>query len=229
MNAARVAHAAAVLDGRYYVFGGYASLGAGKQQGQLLDPLDTIEVFEAGSWQMLDVRLPEALGHMSAATLDGLIHIAGGGSQAHMQQDLTPPFSSAMATFDGSTLTTSDMTLPMPRSGAHLVPTPDGDLILAGGYGQVHEGEVCEGDGSPVAQTQIFNLETQSWGRGPELPWPVHHGAASVTEDGLRLNFVGGFWNETHGEKGVITMQIGAPPDDDDDEPETTAVTQLFI
>jgi hypothetical protein len=232
MNAARVAHAGAVLDGRFYVFGGYATLGHGKQHdGQLMDPLDTIEVLDAGSWRTLDVTLPEALGHMAAATLNGHIHIAGGGSHAHFQQELTPPFSSAMATFDGSSLTASDLALPMPRSGAHLVPTPDGGLVLAGGYGQVHEGEVCEGDGSPVSQTQIFSPETRSWGRGPELPWPVRHGVASVTEDGLQINFVGGMWNVSHGEKGVLTMQIGAMPDD---APElaladTPSAVQLFI
>jgi N-acetylneuraminic acid mutarotase len=178
-----------------------------------MDPLDTIEVLDAGSWQTLDVTLPEALGHMAAATLDGQIHIVGGGSHAHFQEELIPPFSSGMAIFDGKSLTASDMALPMPRSGAHLVPNPDGGLVLAGGYGQVHEGEVCEGDGSPVAQTQIFSPQTRSWTRGPELPWPVRHGVASVTEDGLNINFVGGLWNVSHGEKGVFTMQIGVKAD----------------
>jgi len=168
----------------------------------------------------LNVRLPQGPhGHMAAATLNGRIHLAGGDSLAHFQRELRPPFSAAMATFDGENLTASDMALPLPRSGAHLVPTPDARLILAGGYGQAHHGDTEHA--SPVAQTQIFSPTTRSWGRGPELTWPVRHGVASVTDDGRRVHFLGGIWDPTFPwpadvskvEKDTVTMQIGATDD----------------
>lgn len=210
MNEARVAHAGAVLDGRYYVFGGYAMI----HGEQLQNPLDSIEVLEAGNWTTVNATLPESLGHIAAATFNGRVHLAGGGSHAHFQKELLPPFSAAMATFDGEELTSLDMALPMPRSGAQLVPTPDGSLMLAGGYGQAHAGDTKHA--SPVAQTHIFSPAMRSWGRGPELPWPVRHGVACLTEDGRQLHFVGGIWDpmaEGQVEKGAITMQIGATDD----------------
>lgn len=217
MNEARVAHVGAVLDGRYYIFGGYAKIDG---RGQLTNPLDSIEVLEAEKWTTLNATLPEGLGHIAAATFNGRIHLAGGGSQANFQKELLPPFSALMATFDGEELRASDMVLPMPRSGAHLVPTPDGDLVLAGGYG----GDT--GHAGPVAQTLIFSPVTRSWVLGPELPWPVRHSAASVSEDGQHLYLVGGIWPKdlskvgpkdlSKVEKATVTMQIGAT----DDQPE---------
>jgi hypothetical protein len=181
---------------------------------QFKNPLNSIEVLEEGNWTTLNATLPESLGHIAAATFNGHIHLAGGGSQAHCQKELLPPFSTMMATFDGEELTASDMALPMPRSGAHLAPTPDGSLILAGGYGHAHAGDTK--NANPVPQTHIFSPATRSWGRGPELPWPVRHGVASVTEDGQHIRFVGGIWDpasDSQVEKRAVTMQIGATDD----------------
>jgi len=203
-----------VLDGSYYVFGGYASQNG---QGSLITPLGSIEVLDldTGNWSTINATLPESLGHMAAATLNGRIHLAGGDSNAQIAGDLFPPFSAAMATFDGKSLIASDMALPMPRSGAHFVLTPDDGLILAGGYGQSHAGDAVLANAFPVAQTQIFSPTTRSWGRGPELPWAVRHCVASVTDDGRRVHFVGGIWGPlvTQVWKGAVTMQIGATDD----------------
>src|SRR5262245_48104850 len=123
MPLARSELAAAVLDGRLYVAGGIAQLGATRAF-QVYDPAD-------GSWRSL-APLPEARHHFGMAALDGRLYVSGGYP--------TLPF------FDGDAepqLWTYDPKLdrwralaamPTPRA-AHAMAALDGHLYVAGGVG----------------------------------------------------------------------------------------------
>src|SRR5215218_4488522 len=144
--------AAAAVGRRIWVLGGYAPDGA---------TLATVEVYDtaANRWER-GPDLPVAVNHAMAATLDGVLYIAGG-------NDGDGP-SPQVARLDGDRWRTL-APLPQGRSAGGLVAL-DGRLYLVGG--------VVEG--GLAADTQVYDPAADAWSPAPGLPTPREHlGAAA--------------------------------------------------
>ncbi len=70
LNEPRAEIAAAVLDRRLYVAGGFDPSGTDRTSLEVYDP-------DAGQWE-LKAPMPLALDHLGMAALDGLVYVAGG-------------------------------------------------------------------------------------------------------------------------------------------------------
>jgi len=154
--------AAAAVGDRIYVLGGYGPDGV---------TLTTVEVFDtgAGTWAR-GPDLPVAVNHAMAATLDGVLYLAGG-------NDGNGPSPQA-ARLDGDGWRRL-APLPQGRSAGGLVAL-DGRLYLVGG--------VVEG--GLAADTQVYDPAADRWTPAPGLPTPREHlGAAG---SGGRVYVVGG-------------------------------------
>ena len=154
--------AAAAVGSRIWVLGGYGSDGT---------TLATAEVFDtgAGTWSR-GPDLPVAVNHAMAATLDGVLYVAGG------NDDQGP--STQLARLDGNGWRTL-AALPQGRSAGGLVAL-DGRLYLVGGVV----------DGGLAADTQVYDPDADRWSSAPGLPTPREHlGAAAA---GGRVYVVGG-------------------------------------
>ena len=154
--------AAAAVGRRIWVLGGYAPDGA---------TLATAEVYDtaAGTWAR-GPDLPVAVNHAMAATLDGVLYVAGG-------NDGTGP-STQLARLDGDRWRTL-APLPQGRSAGGLVAL-DGRLYLVGG--------VVEG--GLAADTQVYDPPADRWSSAPGLPTPREHLGAAAS--GGRVYVVGG-------------------------------------
>jgi N-acetylneuraminic acid mutarotase len=144
--------AAAAVGGRIWVVGGYAPDGA---------TLATAEVYDtaADTWAR-GPDLPVAVNHAMAATLDGMLYVAGG-------NDGNRP-STQLARLDGDRWRTL-APLPQGRAAGGLVAL-DGRLYLVGG--------VVEG--GLAADTQVYDPAADRWASAPGLPTPREHlGAAA--------------------------------------------------
>src|SRR5829696_6780997 len=153
---------AAAVGRRIWVLGGYAPGGA---------TLATAEVYDtaADTWAR-GPDLPVAVNHAMAATLDGVLYVAGG-------NDGTRP-STQLARLDGDRWRTL-APLPQGRSAGGLVAL-DGRLYLVGGVTQ----------GGLAADTQVYDPAADRWSPAPGLPTPREHlGAAAA---GGRVYVVGG-------------------------------------
>jgi N-acetylneuraminic acid mutarotase len=159
---ARTEVAAAAVGGRIWVLGGYGPDGA---------TLATAEVYDtaAGTWAR-GPDLPVAVNHAMAATLDGVLYVAGG-------NDGTRP-SSQLARLDGDRWHPL-APLPRGRSAGGLVAL-DGRLYLVGG--------VIEG--GLAADTQVYDPTADRWSSAPGLPTPREHLGAAAS--GGKLYVVGG-------------------------------------
>jgi len=154
--------AAAAVGSRIWVLGGYGSDGT---------TLATAEAFDtgAGTWSR-GPDLPVAVNHAMAATLDGVLYVAGG------NDDQGP--STQLARLDGNGWRTL-AALPQGRSAGGLVAL-DGRLYLVGGVV----------DGGLAADTQVYDPDADRWSSAPGLPTPREHlGAAAA---GGRVYVVGG-------------------------------------
>jgi hypothetical protein len=154
--------AAAAVGGRIWVLGGYAPDGA---------TLATVEVYDTATdtWAR-GPDLPVAVNHAMAATLDGVLHIAGG-------NDGDGP-SAQVARLEGDRWRTL-APLPEGRSAGGLVAL-EGRLYLVGG--------VVEG--GLAADTQVYDPAADRWSPAPGLPTPREHLGAAAT--GGRVYVVGG-------------------------------------
>ena len=153
--------AAAAVGDRIWVLGGYAPDGA---------TLATAEVYDtaADRWAR-GPDLPVAVNHAMAATLDGVLYIAGG-------NDGDGP-SAQVARLDGDRWRRL-APLPRGRSAGGLVAL-EGRLYLVGGVV----------DGGLAGDTQVYDPATDRWAAAPGLPTPREHlGAAS----GGKVYVVGG-------------------------------------
>jgi Kelch motif len=154
--------AAAAVGDRIWVLGGYGPDGA---------TLATAEVYDTstGTWAR-GPDLPVAVNHAMAATLDGVLYVAGG-------NDGDRP-STQLARLDGDRWRAL-APLPQGRSAGGLVAL-DGRLYLVGG---VVEGGLAD-------DTQVYDPAADRWSPAPGLPTPREHLGAAAT--GGRLYVVGG-------------------------------------
>ncbi|HEX7148344.1 MAG TPA: kelch repeat-containing protein, partial [Actinomycetota bacterium] len=139
--------AAAAVGDRIWVLGGYAPDGA---------TLATAEVYDtaADRWAR-GPDLPVAVNHAMAATLDGVLFIAGG-------NDGDGP-SAQVARLDGDRWRRL-APLPQGRSAGGLVAL-EGRLYLVGGVV----------DGGLAGDTQVYDPATDRWSSAPGLPTPREH------------------------------------------------------
>jgi N-acetylneuraminic acid mutarotase len=154
--------AAAAVGDRIYVLGGYAPDGA---------TLATVEVYDTGAdaWSA-GPDLPVAVNHAMAATLDGILHVAGGNDGGGPSRQV--------ARLDGAAWRTL-APLPEARSAGGLVAL-DGRLYLAGGVAP----------GGLAAATLVYDPQADRWSEAPGLPTRREHlGAAAA---GGRVYVVGG-------------------------------------
>ena len=154
--------AAAAVGRRIWVLGGYAPDGA---------TLATAEVYDTATdtWSR-GPDLPVAVNHAMAATLDGVLYVAGG-------NDGRGP-SDQVARLDGGRWRRL-APLPQGRQAGGLVAL-DGRLYLVGGMV----------DGGLAADTQVYDPGADRWSPAPGLPTPREHLGAAAT--GGKLYVVGG-------------------------------------
>jgi non-specific serine/threonine protein kinase len=154
--------AAAALGQRIWVLGGYAPDGA---------TLATVEVYDTttDTWAR-GPDLPVAVNHAMAATLEGVLHVAGG-------NDGDGP-STQVARLEGDGWRRL-APLPQGRSAGGLVAL-DGRLYLVGGVV----------DGGLAADTQVYDPAADRWSPAPGLPTPREHLGAAAT--GGKVYVVGG-------------------------------------
>jgi non-specific serine/threonine protein kinase len=154
--------AAAAVGRRIWVLGGYATDGR---------TLATAEIYDTATdtWSR-GPDLPVAVNHAMAATLDGVLYVAGG-NDGHRPSD-------QVARLDGDRWRRL-APLPEGRQAGGLVPL-DGRLYLVGG--------VVEG--GLASDTQVYDRAADRWAPAPGLPTPREHlGAAAA---GGRVYVVGG-------------------------------------
>src|SRR5918992_3187579 len=154
--------AAAAVGGKIWVLGGYAPDGT---------TLATAEVYDtaADRWSR-GPDLPVAVNHAMAATLEGVLHVAGG-------NDGDGP-STQVARLEGDGWRRL-APLPQGRSAGGLVAL-DGRLYLVGGVV----------DGGLAADTQVYDPAADRWSPAPGLPTPREHLGAAAS--GGRVYVVGG-------------------------------------
>jgi N-acetylneuraminic acid mutarotase len=154
--------AAAAVGDRIWVLGGYAPDGA---------TLATVEVYDTGSdtWAR-GPDLPVAVNHAMAASLDGVLYVAGG-NDGHRP-------STQLARLDGDRWR-GLAPLPQGRSAGGLVAL-DGRLYLVGGVTE----------GGLAGDTQVYDPAADNWRAAPGLPTPREHLGAAAS--GGRLYVVGG-------------------------------------
>jgi N-acetylneuraminic acid mutarotase len=154
--------AAAAVGRRIWVLGGYATDGK---------TLATAEVYDTAtdSWSQ-GPDLPVAVNHAMAATLDGVLYVAGG-NDGHRPSD-------QLARLDGDRWRRL-APLPRGRQAGGLVAL-DGRLYLVGG--------VVEG--GLASDTQVYDPAADHWSPAPGLPTPREHLGAAAT--GGRVYVVGG-------------------------------------
>ena len=154
--------AAAAVGRRIWVLGGYAPDGA---------TLATAEVYDTATdtWSQ-GPDLPAAVNHAMAATLDGVLYVAGG-------NDGRGP-SDQVARLDGGRWRRL-APLPQGRQAGGLVAL-DGRLYLVGGVV----------DGGLASDTQVYDPAADRWSPAPGLPTPREHLGAAAT--GGRVYVVGG-------------------------------------
>jgi N-acetylneuraminic acid mutarotase len=154
--------AAAAVGDRIWVLGGYAPDGT---------TLATVEVYDtaADTWAA-GPDLPVAVNHAMAATLDGVLYVAGG-------NDGSGP-STQVARLDGDAWRAL-APLPRGRSAGGLVAL-DGRLYLVGGVVS----------GGLAGDTLAYEPAADRWTSAPGLPTPREHLGAAAT--GGRVYVVGG-------------------------------------
>jgi N-acetylneuraminic acid mutarotase len=174
---------AAVADGRLYVAGGIAQLGATPAL-QVYDPA-------SDSWRSL-TQMPEPRHHFGMAGLDGQLYVSGG------YRDL--PFGADTArdevwAYDaGADKWTRIANLPAPRA-AHAMVALDGRLYVVGGVGR------------EPATVYAYDPRFERWSRvSTPLPTLREH-LTAVALDG-RIYVIGGRWR---GQGNVATVEILDP------------------
>ena len=136
--------AAAAVGDRIWVLGGYAPDGATLATAEVYDT--TTDTWATGP------DLPVAVNHAMAATLDGVLYVAGG-------NDGDGP-STQVARLEGDTWRRL-APLPQGRSAGGLVAL-EGRLYLVGGVV----------DGGLANDTQVYDPATDRWSSAPGLPTP---------------------------------------------------------
>ena len=174
---------AAVADGRLYVAGGIAQLGATPAL-QVYDPT-------SDSWRSL-AQMPEPRHHFGMASLDGRLYVSGG------YRDL--PFGADTAraevwAYDVATDSWAEIAdLPAPRA-AHAMVALEGRLYVVGGVGP------------EPATVFAYDPKFERWAALPTpLPTLREHLTAVALDD--RVYVIGGRWS---GQGNLATVEILDP------------------
>jgi len=89
--------------------------------------------------------------------------------------------------FDGETFQQmANMSNPREECGCAL--NSDGDVVVAGGMGDPRESE--DPDGDPMDSVEIYNIQANTWTKGPSLPAP--RGFTGMATDGDKVLLIGG-------------------------------------
>lgn len=152
--------AAAVAAGKLYVIGGFDAAG---------NSLRTVWVFDGTTWSA-GPRLPLGLDHVSAASLDDHVYVAGGHT---FGRD-----SARFFRLDGSSWIEL---APMghPRGGHALVAAANRLYVIGGSTAAMN-----------VAPAEVYDPQTGGWSDLPALPTPRNHVAGFVF--GLSVCVAGG-------------------------------------
>ena len=158
------APAAAFLDGRIYVIGGFGTT--------TNDAAAAVHVYdvESGSWSEAP-PLPEPRGGHAAAVVDGKIHVVGGGNSVSTL-DLHSVYDPASDSWSEAA--------PLPRAkGSPAAVVHDGKLWVIGGRSGPDD----------FGGVDVYDPAADAWTSGPAIPPRGTHGA--VVRDGAIL-VVGG-------------------------------------
>lgn len=197
---------AAAAGGKLYVIGGFDAAG---------NSLSTVWVFDGTAWSA-GPRLPLELDHLSAASLDDQVYVAGGHSFGRDSARLfrldgaswteLPPMrhprgghaliaaSNRLYVIGGNSATgnmaPAEAYDPQTRSWSDLLALPSPRNHVAG---FVFNSGVCVAGGrSPAtARVDCFNPFSSTWVRLPDLPQPTSGAGATTLEDG-RAVILGG-------------------------------------
>jgi N-acetylneuraminic acid mutarotase len=136
---------AAVAGGKLYVMGGFDAAGRS---------LATVYVFDGTTWQA-GPRLPLAVDHPSAASLDGSLYLSGGHSFGHD--------SAQLVRLDGASWT--GLAAMHYARGGHALLAAQGRLYAIGG----------NTTGGNVGPAEVYDPGTNTWSTLPSLPVPRNH------------------------------------------------------
>jgi N-acetylneuraminic acid mutarotase len=161
---ARAEVAAAVLDGRIYVGGGFDAAGADLSTFESLDPA-------AGRWEQR-TSIPAGLNHLGLAAAAGRVWVSGGSSRGTISR--------ALYAYDPGTDTWTRMAdMPLERS-AHVMVALNDRLYVIGGVGPQPE------------VTLEYTPATDTWNRRATMPSPREHLSAAAVNG--RIYVIGGRW-----------------------------------
>ncbi len=168
--------AAAAVNGRIHVLGGFAAPSLGNLASLLVS--NAVEVYDPGSDQWTTAApLPTRLHHAGAASIGGHVYVVGGFTTSFLS--LWTPVATAYR-YDPSADTWEELA-PMPTArGALALAALGGKLYAVGGIGN---------DGNTSA-VEMYDPTTQSWSAKASLPTARDHLAAAVV--GTRLYAIGG-------------------------------------
>ena len=161
---ARGETAAAAVDGKLYVAGGYTGL--------TFAVSDQVDVYDlaSNSWTTV-APLPAPRNHAAAASLDGRFYVSGGGGPTG-----NTPEANIWALDPASEAWTELASMPEGRY-AHRMVALEGRLFVVGGQGE-------------TIRVMIYDPATDTWSTGAEMPVPRNH-LAAVAVDG-RVWAIGG-------------------------------------
>ncbi|MGD9890146.1 MAG: Kelch repeat-containing protein [Dehalococcoidia bacterium] len=156
--------AAAVLDGRIYVGGGFDADGADLSSFEMLDPA-------AGQW-VQRASIPVGLNHLGLAAAAGRVWVSGGSRGGTISR--------ALYAYDPDSDTWTQMAdMPLARS-AHVMVGLNDRLYVIGGVGPQPE------------VTLEYTPATDRWERRAPLPAPREHLSAAAANG--RIYAIGGRW-----------------------------------
>ena len=156
--------AAAELDGRLYVGGGFDPSGTDLASFEVFDPA-------VGVW-VETAPMPRALNHLGIAAVGGLVYVAGGSAGS-------TPTSGLFAYDPAADAWTARADLPVRRS-AHALVAAQGRLVVVGGVGD------------RPGLTLVYDPATDTWEERTTIPTLREHLSATAW-DGL-VYVMGGRW-----------------------------------
>jgi len=178
MNQARGTHAAAVLGGKIYVFGGIYD------DGSTETPLASVEAYDiaSGTWNATVTNLPQTLFGLTATTVGTKIYIVGG------VPSFAGPLVDTVYEFDpagnGGLGSYAAMASVLTARCVHAAAEAGGRLFVFGGVTDLSAGP------NASASVEVYDPATDSWATARDLPDTRRlHGSCAV---GTVVYVVGG-------------------------------------
>jgi len=172
--------AAAVLDGKIYLIGGFAKEGVTARV-EMYDPATNRWTARAS--------MPVPLHHAGAAALNGKLYVVGG-----LEGGRSWKPSSGLWEYDpGSDRWTAKREMPTAR-GALGVGVWEGKLYAVGGLGATRPFDLLGNTGA----TEVYDPATDQWEKKASLPTPRDHLAVAVVNG--KIHAIGGRFNSDYSE-----------------------------